>query len=426
MSKLKFQVPTGMHDILPGDWKYYKKIYDACEKVASFYGFRQIVPPILENTELFNKGTGATSDIVRKEMFSLKTKGGDSLTLRPEGTPGVARAYIEHGMQTAPKPVKLWYFGPFFRYERPQAGRYRQFYQFGFEVIGADDPVFDAQLVKIFSNILEELKIKNISIAVNSIGEKECRTQYNKNLKKFLKKASSSLCKDCKERTLNNPLRVLDCKVEKCQEALEDAPGILDSLCADCRKHFKSFLEYLDGYELPYNLNPSLVRGLDYYTKTVFEIISEGDDERRQNSIGAGGRYDGLVELLGGPETPAVGIAGGVERIIAEMKKNDNISFKSSDGPKVFIAQLGDTSKKKSLKIIEEFRKAKINISESFGKDSLGSQLKKADKLGVKYSLIIGQQEAINDSVLIRNMKNGNQKTVKIEKIVEEVKKLLK
>jgi histidyl-tRNA synthetase len=426
MSKLKFQAPTGMHDILSRDWRYYKKIYDTCEKIANFYGFKRISPPILEDTEIFNKGTGATSDIVKKEMFNLKTKGGDFLTLRPEGTPGAIRAYIEHGMQNLPKPVKLWYFGPFFRYEKPQAGRYRQFYQFGFEIIGEKDPVFDAQLVKVFSNILEELKIKDISIFVNSIGEKECRAQYNKILKKFLKKSSNSLCKECKERYLNNPLRALDCKVEKCQEALKDSPETLDSLCSDCREHFKSFLEYLDEYELPYSLNQKLVRGLDYYTKTVFEITSEGDNERRQNSLGAGGRYDDLVQLLGGPETPAVGIAGGVERIIAEMKKNDNINFTDSNSPNVFIAQLGDASKKKSLKIIEEFRKAKINIAESFGKESLGAQLKVADKIGARYALIIGQKEAMDNSVLIRDMKNGKQETVKIENIVKEIKKVLK
>lgn len=426
MSKLKFQSPTGMHDILSKDWRYYKKIYDVCKDIADFYGFEQIETPILEDTEIFNKGTGITSDIVKKEMFTLKTKGGDSLTLRPEGTPGVVRAYIEHGMQILPSPVKLWYFGPFFRYERPQAGRYRQLHQVGFEIIGEEDPIFDAQLIKIFSNILDKLKIKNISISVNSIGEKECRDEYNKTLKKFLKRSSDSLCKDCKERIVNNPLRALDCKSEKCQEVLKDAPETIDSLCSNCRKHFKSFLEYLDEYELSYTLNSNLVRGLDYYTKTVFEMIPEEKERKSQNSIGAGGRYDGLVELLGGQETPAVGIAGGIERIILEMKRNNNVSLDNLKNPDVFIAQLGDNSKKKSLKVIEEFRKAKIKIAESFGKESLSAQLKVADKLGVKYSLIIGQKEALDNSVLIRNMKNGKQKIVKIEKIIEEIKKLLK
>ncbi len=424
MKKIKFQRPTGTHDILPFDQKYYKKISDALDDVADFYGFGKLDTPIIEDVELFLKGVGADTDIAQKEMYALKTKGGDHLSLRPEGTAPIVRAYIEHGMMNRPQPVRLYYFGPFFRYERPQSGRYRQFWQFGLEVFGEDTPIADAQLIQIFYGILTDLKIEKISIEINSIGDKECRPAYRKALVKYLRSKASSLCADCKKRIKENPLRVLDCKQEKCQKVKEDAPQMIDHLCPECHQHFKKVLEYLDEIELPYHLNPYLVRGLDYYTRTVFEFFTTGP-EGKSLALGGGGRYDGLVKLIGGKDMPAIGGAFGVERIIQKIKEGD---FKEQKKLKerIFLAQLGDMGRKKTLGMIEEFRKAKILVSESFGKDSLKIQMAKAAKIGARYTLIVGQKEALDESVIIRDMETGKQDTVKIVEAVNEVKKRLK
>ncbi len=424
MKKIKFQRATGTHDILPFDQKYFKKVSDILDDVAEFYGFGKLDTPIIEEAELFVKGVGADTDIAQKEMYALKTKGGDHLVLRPEGTAPIVRAYIEHGMMNRPQPIRLYYFGPFFRYERPQAGRYRQFWQYGLEVFGEDNPIADAQLIQIFYGILADLKIENVSIEINSIGDKECRPAYRKVLVKYLKSKASSLCVDCKKRVKENPLRVLDCKQEKCQKIKEEAPQMIDHLCLQCHQHFKKVLEYLDEIELPYHLSPHLVRGLDYYNRTVFEFFTTGP-EGKSLALGGGGRYDGLVKLIGGKDVPAIGGAFGVERIIQIIKGGD---FKEQKKPKerIFLAQLGDMGRKKTLGMVEEFRKAKISVSESFGKDSLKIQMARAAKVGAKYTLIVGQKEALDESVIIRDMDTGKQDTVKIVDATAEVKKRLK
>ncbi|MBZ1356308.1 MAG: histidine--tRNA ligase [Candidatus Nealsonbacteria bacterium] len=424
MKKIKFQRATGTHDILPFDQKYFKKVSDILDDVAEFYGFGKLDTPIIEEAELFVKGVGADTDIAQKEMYALKTKGGDHLVLRPEGTAPIVRAYIEHGMMNRPQPIRLYYFGPFFRYERPQAGRYRQFWQYGLEVFGEDNPIADAQLIQIFYGILADLKIENVSIEINSIGDKECRPAYRKVLVKYLKSKASSLCVDCKKRVKENPLRVLDCKQEKCQKIKEEAPQMIDHLCLQCHQHFKKVLEYLDEIELPYHLSPHLVRGLDYYNRTVFEFFTTGP-EGKSLALGGGGRYDGLVKLIGGKDVPAIGGAFGVERIIQIIKGGN---FKEQKKPKerIFLAQLGDMGRKKTLGMVEEFRKAKISVSESFGKDSLKIQMARAAKVGAKYTLIVGQKEALDESVIIRDMDTGKQDTVKIVDATAEVKKRLK
>ncbi|MCL0056735.1 histidine--tRNA ligase [Dehalococcoidia bacterium] len=422
MKKPKFQRPTGMHDILPQDQKYFQNIYNTCKRVADFYGFRKIDTPILEETELFIKGTGTTTDIVQKQMYNFKIRGGDCLTLRPEFTPGIIRAYIEHGMQNLVQPVKLYSFGPVFRLEKPQAGRYRQFSQFNLENIGERSPVADAQVIQIFYNILLELEFKKLIVKINSIGDNQCRPYYKRLLINYCKTRQSALCSDCQRRLKENPLRVLDCKREKCQEVVKQAPQIIDHLCEECHSHFKSVLEFLDEIELPYHLDPYLVRGLDYYTKTVFEVFEEKTDG---NALIAGGRYDNLVKLLGGGDISAVGAAMGVERIILSMKAMD-VKFLESSNPQVFLVQLGDLAKRKGLKFLENFRKANIQISESFGRDSLKSQLKIADKLEVKYALILGQKEALDGTIIIKDMKSSRQETVKMEKVVSIMKKKLK
>lgn len=424
MKKLKFQTPKGMHDILFDEWRYYKKIYNIAEEFADFYRFGRIETPILEETELFTKGIGLATDIVQKEMFSFRTKGGDSLSLRPEGTAPVVRAYIQNGMENFPQPVKLWYFSPFFRYEQPQAGRFRQFWQLGFEIIGDPSPALDVQVIQIFWEILNELKFKNLILKVNSIGDSFCRPYYKKALLSFLKSKLPILCSNCKKRIKENPLRVLDCKEEICQKVISQAPQILDYLCENCKRHLKQVLEFLEELKLPYNLDSYLVRGLDYYTKTVFEIFEDTEKGKMIGALAGGGRYDNLAKILGGKEIPGVGGAAGIERIVAVMKEKA-MKFPSEKKTKIFLAQIGELAKKKSLKLIEEFRKEKIPVIESFGRDSLKSQLKIADRLKVKYVLIFGQKEALEERILLRDMESGKQKLLNLKNLVKELKKII-
>ena len=430
---MKFQSPTGMHDVSGKDMMYFQKIEKVCQDVADFYRFRKIETPILEDTKLFQKGTGFSTDIVQKEMFSFRTKGGDYLTLRPEATPGIVRSYLQNGMESLPKPIKFWHFGPFFRYERPQAGRFREFNQFGFESIGQGKPIIDVQIIQIFFNILKELGFKDLTIEINTIGCPECRSDYRRKLIRYLKSNQSSLCPDCRRRLKENPLRVLDCKNEKCQEVIKSAPQMIEHLCKDCHSHFKNVLEFLEELELPYSLNPYLVRGLDYYTRTVFEIfpnLSEKDKESlglegKRIALAGGGRYDGLVKLLGGKETPACGGAAGVERIVSLMKIMGK-KIPARKQPQIFLAQVGELSKRKALRIFEDLRKNNIKVAEAFYKDSLVEQLEIADKLGMKFVLILGQKEAIDNEIIIRDMDTGKQKIIPFKKIIKHVKKIIK
>jgi len=436
MTKLKFQAPTGMHDILPEDQGFYQKINDVVRNIADFYGFEKIDTPILENAELFSRGVGAATDIIDKQMFVLKTKGGDELALRPEGTAPIMRAYIQHGWESSPQPVKVFYLGPMFRHENPQAGRLRQFNQFGFEALGSADPVLDAELIQIAMTLLQELGLKNLICEVNSLGDKACRSKYRQALKDYFRNHIKKQCSHCQRRFKNNPLRILDCKEEKCREIIVKSPQIIDFICDDCRSHFKKLLEFLDEIEIPYLLNPYLVRGLDYYSKTVFEIylvknetVNGVDAESKklaQSALASGGRYDGLAELLGSKkELPAVGFAAGIERIAAEMKEA-RFKLTNKGQAKVFLVQLGDLAKKRGLKMVEEFRQNNIWMAESLDRHSIKSQMKIADKLGVKLTLILGQKEALDKEVIIRDMESGIQETVPQAKLIGEIKKRLK
>jgi len=426
MSKIKFQTLTGMHDVLPEDQIYFKRIQKSIEGIANYYTFQKIETPIVEMADVFTKSIGEETDIVGKEMYVFKTKGGDNACLRPEGTAPVMRSYLEHGMHNLPQPVKLWYEGPFFRYERPQAGRYRQFHQFGFEAIGEKNPSIDGQIIQMSYDVLKELGFKNIKIQVNSIGDSECRPYFRKILTSYLRSRKSSLCADCQKRLKDNPLRILDCKEEKCQQVKAGAPQTIDHLCESCHSHFKQVLEFLDELELPYELNPYLVRGLDYYTKTVFEIVDMSDFGQSQGTLIGGGRYDGLARMLGGRDTPACGAAGGIERIMGLMKEREMKVGSKQEEPQIFLAQLGQLAKRKSLKLFEEFRSAKIPVAESFTKDSLKSQMRSADKMGAKWVLIFGQKEALEEFITLRDMESGEQKEIKLDKVVEEMKEKLK
>jgi len=426
MSKIKYQNLTGMHDVLPEDQVYFKRVQKVVESVTNSYTFDKIETPILEYAEVFQKAVGDDTDIVGKEMYTFRTKGGDMVSLRPEGTAPVMRSYLEHGMHNLPQPVKLWYIGPFFRYERPQAGRFRQFHQFGFEAIGDQTPSIDSQIIQMSYDVLRELGFKNLTIEVNSIGDSECRPYFKKILTNYFKSRRSSLCADCQRRLKENPLRILDCKEEKCQRVKANAPQIIDHLCEKCHAHFKEVLEFLDELELPYTLNPYLVRGLDYYTKTVFEIVETSEDGKGLGTLCGGGRYDNLAKMLGGRDTPGCGSAAGIERIISLMKTREMSTGKKVEDPKIYLAQLGTLAKRKSMKLFEEFRAAKIPVAESFSKDSLKTQLRNANKLNIRWVLIFGQKEALEDFITLRDMDTGVQKEIKLDKVVEEMKAKIK
>jgi len=431
-NQLLLQAPKGMRDILPDEAPYWERVKKSLKEIAGFYNFDFIDTPILERADLFTRGIGLSTDIVEKEMYILKTKGGDRLALRPEFTAPVMRAYIEHGMSRLPQPVKLYYFGSVFRHESPQAGRLREFHQVGFEIMGGEtDPIYDAQIILAAVRFLEELKIKNFIVRVNSIGCKICRPVFRKKLQDYYKKQLSSakkkkiICKDCERRLATNPLRLLDCKNELCVLLKEQAPGILDSLCANCRSHFKGVLEFLDEVAVPYALDPCLVRGLDYYNRTVFEIF----EETGNLALAAGGRYDYLAEFLGEKPIPAVGVAPGVERIIeilkakTEDKEKEVLERKLKD--RLFVVHVGEVAKKKALVLIENLRRSNVRVAEALGKDSLQAQLKMADKKGAVLALIIGQKEVYEESVIMRDMVSGLQETVPIKKIIEVMKKRL-
>ncbi len=415
------RTPKGMRDILPAEQPLWQKIEKTAAEIAEIYNFEKISTPIVEMESLYQRSLGEGTDIVEKEMFTIKTKGGDRLVLRPEGTAGVARAYLEHGLSHWAHPLKLWYSGPFFRYERPQAGRLREHHQVGFEIFSREnDPIYDAQIILAGFRLIEELKIKNVCIHINTVGCKICRPIYKKQLVSYYRPKRKKICPDCQRRLGLNPLRLLDCKKEQCQPIKENAPTILDYLCPPCKDHFKAVLEYLENLKLPYNLNHYLVRGLDYYTKTAFEFFVESKDGASDKAItfalGGGGRYDHLIESLGGKSTPAVGLGLGLERL-AQAIQVQQISFARKPKEKIFLIHIGDLAKKKSLNIIEELRKENISVIESLGKESLAAQLKTADKLGSPYALIFGQKEAFEDSIIIRDMKSGAQETVPLNKI---------
>jgi len=419
--KMKFQAPKGTFDILPKEQKYWERVRGVAKQLATAYGFSAINTPIFEDAQLFMKGTGTSTDIVQKEMYAFHTKGRDHLALRPEFTPSVVRAYIQHGMKNRPQPVKLFSIGPLFRHEKPQAGRFRQFHQLNFEVIGDATPINDVSLIQLVSLIFKKLGIKGVILQISSIGCPECRPDYKKLLTSYYRKQARKLCRFCRERLKTNPLRLLDCKEEKCRQLAGNAPQAIDYLCDECHNHFKEVLESLDELEIPYILNPYLVRGLDYYTKTVFEFKLEGPNSIE---LAGGGRYDGLVELLGGKPTPAVGIAGGMERIISVLKAKD-IKIPQEALPKIFLVQLGNLARRKSLKLFEELRSRGLKVAEALSKPSIKSQLKVADRLGADIALILGQKEALEDSIIIRDMKSGVQETVSFNKVIKEVKKRL-
>jgi len=423
VSKPPYQNPKGVHDILPKDHEYHTFIKKVVRHRCRQAGFKRISTPIFEFTDVFARSIGDSSDIVRKEMYTFEDRKGRSLTLKPESTAGVVRSYLQNGMANWPQPVELYYIEPHFRYDRPQKGRFRQFWQLGMEIIGESDPALDAQLIFLAHKILDDLGIAGLfTIQLNSIGCAKCRGEYLQILRDYYYGKERSLCVDCKVRLEKNPLRLLDCKQEDCQILAQIAPKLQDYLCNECKEFHAEVKEYLEELQINYVDNPSLVRGLDYYTKTVFEFWDR--TEGAQNAIGGGGRYDGLVEIMGGQETPACGFAAGIERIIDNMKR-EKIMVPRKDDLHVFVAQLGKEAKKKCLPLIADLREAGIKTMGALGKGSIKVQLRLADKFRVPYTIILGLTEVREGTAIIRDMKVGTQKTVPFDKAVDEVTKLI-
>lgn len=414
----------GFRDILPDEQVYWDMLRDKAREMSEAYSYQRIDLPVIEREELFRRTIGKQTDIVEKEMYAFEDRGGDKVALRPEFTASAVRAYISHGMLDRPQPVKFFYTGPVFRYDRPQAGRFRQHHQVGFEAIGSPEAIMDAQLIVMAYNLLKELGIPT-TVRINSIGTPESRREYEVELTSYYRSKRANLCEDCKRRLQKNPLRLLDCKDEGCQPIKAEAPQMINFLDEASKEHFMRVFEFLDEAEVPYQLDPYLVRGLDYYTKTVFELwMTDETGQRASYALGGGGRYDGLVEMLGGREgTPACGFAIGMERVVSTMRELQVIPKMRQ--PHLFFAQLGDAARRQGIRIFEDFRKANIFTVEAFGKGSLKAQLEMANKLGVFYSLILGQKEVIDGTIIIRDMESGAQEIVDIKKILSIMQKKL-
>ena len=419
----KLQTPQGIHDILPKDHEFFTFIKKVVRHRCRQAGFRRITTPILEYTEVFNRSIGEDTDIVSKEMYTFLDKSGRSLTLKPEQTAGIVRAYIQHGMKELPQPVELYCIEPNFRYDRPQKGRYRMFWQIDVEIIGESDPALDVQCIFLAWKIFKDLGIEDrFTVQLNNIGSKKSREKYKEALVNYYVGKERNLCEDCQRRLHTNPLRLLDCKVEDCQILAQLAPKFVDYRIPEDQEFHKLVKEFLDEIGIEYVENPQLVRGLDYYTQTVFEFWDK--ETGSQNAVGGGGRYDGLVELMGGVSTPAVGFGLGIERLIAHMKAA-NVKVPSKDEVHVFVAQLGDEAKKKCLKIIDSLRERGVRTVGALGKGSMKAQMRLADKFKVPYCLILGATEVREGVVIVRDMSKGIQHSVPMDDVVDEVVDLI-
>ena len=410
-----YTAPRGTQDILPEEQPYWQYVEQRIQAIAQLYGYQPMDVPIFEQTAIFVRGVGQGTDMVDKEMYSLRDRGGEELTLRPEFTAGVVRAYLEHGMHVWPQPVKLYCIGPAFRYERPQAGRYRQHYQVSIEALGEQDPALDVEVMSVAWHLYNDLGFHNLAFQLNSIGCPECRPGYIEVLRAYYAHHLEEICEDCHRRLELNPLRVLDCKATSCQPIIPGAPHSTDFLCQECQGHFSTLLGYLDRLGRPYTLNHRLVRGLDYYTKTVFEVWAEGIGA--QNAVCGGGRYDVLAESLGGPHVPGVGFGSGLERIILTMK-GQGVQVPPLSQPQVMILYLGQEPKEAALQLANELRVAGIRTDTSFGDRSLRAQLRQADRMGVAYACILGEEEMRAGLVAVKDMVAGGQRSVAKESIL--------
>ncbi|WP_455544557.1 histidine--tRNA ligase [Intestinibacter sp.] len=417
------KAPRGTKDITPKDvykWHYVEKKF---REICALYGYEEIRTPIFEHTEVFARSVGDTTDVVQKEMYTFTDRGDRQLSLKPEGTAGVIRSFIENKMYADTQPTKLYYITPCFRYERPQAGRQRQFHQFGIEVLGSDGPSVDAEVIGLAVQFFNEMGLKNLSVNINSVGCPKCREEYNRKLKEYLDKKVDVLCETCLERKDKNPMRVIDCKNPQCKENLQDIPFMIDHLCDDCKDHFEKLQTYLKEMDINFVVDKTIVRGLDYYKKTAFEIIS--NDIGSQSTVCGGGRYDGLVEMLGGPKgVSGIGFGLGVERLLLTLE-NNNIEIENPKATDIYIATMGDEAKTKSFKLIKDLRANHISADNDHLDKSIKAQFKYSDKINAKYTVVIGDNELANDTATLKNMQTSEQTTIKLSELVDELKKRL-
>ncbi|MHB9096081.1 MAG: histidine--tRNA ligase [Eubacteriales bacterium] len=403
--------PKGANDILPGEIKKWHYIEKTVRKICREYGYSEIRTPVFEHTELFLRGVGDTTDVVEKEMYTFEDKGKRSISLRPEQTAAVVRAYVEHKLYAQPQPFKVFYIGPMFRYANVQAGRYRQFHQFGVEVLGSKDPAVDAEVITMAMDFYGRLGLRGLELHINSVGCPKCRPVHRQRLHDFLNPNLAKLCGLCQSRFSRNPMRILDCKVGKCQELSKDAPTTTDCLCEECAADFEKVKKYLDDVGVQYVVNNRLVRGLDYYTNTAFEIMAS--DIGAQSSIGGGGRYDGLIEEVGGPPTPGIGFALGTERIIAAMERQ-GLEIPAERRSDVFIATLGEQAREEAFKLLYVFRRAGLSAEMDFMGRGLKAQMKYAHKFNSRYTLILGEEELAKGTAVVRDMIAGTQQDVSL------------
>ncbi len=398
-------IPKGCKDVLPQDSYKWQYVEGTAREVAKVFNFKEVRTPVFEHTELFQRGVGDTTDVVNKEMYTFLDKGGRSITLKPEGTAGVARSFIENGLANSPMPLKAFYIIPAFRYERPQAGRLREFHQFGLEVFGSSEPQTDAEVIFAASTFLKKLGITRTQLQINSIGCKKCRADYNAALKEYFRPNLSEMCPTCRERFDKNPLRMLDCKEEGCKRFTQNAPQILDYLCDDCRAHFESVKSLLAAQNVDFTVNSRIVRGLDYYTRTVFEFVST--DIGAQGTVCGGGRYDGLISELGGGNVPAIGFGAGLERLLLLME-NTNAAFPEEQKPEIYVGGMDADSRAAAFKIVNDLRDSGIAAEGDLMGRSVKAQMKYADKSGAAYVAIIGADELASGEVSVKKMSDGS------------------
>ena len=417
------KAPRGTKDITPKESYKWNYIENKFREICGLYGYEEMRTPIFEHTELFKRSVGDTTDVVQKEMYSFEDKGGRDITLKPEGTAGVIRAFIENKLYSDAQPTKMFYIIPCFRYERPQAGRQRQFHQFGVEAVGSDNPSLDAEVIALAVQFFNEVGLKDLAVSINSVGCPTCRAKYNELLKSYLDEKSDVLCSTCLERKDKNPMRVIDCKNPNCQESLQDVPFMIDHICDDCKDHFEKLQQYLKEMDVNFIVDKTIVRGLDYYKKTAFEIIS--NDIGSQSTVCGGGRYDGLVEQLGGPKgTSGIGFALGAERLLLTME-NNNIEIENPQSTDIYIVTIGDEAKIKSFKLLKDLRYNHISADSDHLDRSVKAQFKYSDKINAKFTIVIGDDELSNDTATLKNMKTSEQFTVKLSELVEELKNRL-
>ena len=408
-------LPKGTKDVLPQDAYKWQFVESAARDVAWQFNIKEIRTPVFEHTELFQRGVGETTDVVTKEMYTFLDKGGRSITLKPEGTAGAARLFIENGLANSPLPLKAFYLTPCYRYERPQAGRLREFHQFGIEVFGSAEAETDAEVIFAASSFLDRLGIKDVRLEINSIGCKTCRAEYNKALKDYFRPHLKDMCATCNERFEKNPLRMIDCKEEGCKKITSGAPKILDYLCPDCRAHFEKVQALLGALQVKYTVNPDIVRGLDYYSRTVFEFVSTSIGA--QGTVCGGGRYDGLIAELGGGNVPAIGFAAGLERLLLLME-NTAVPFPEEPVPDIYVAGMDDASRALAFKLVNSLRRGGVCAECDKMNRSVKAQLKYADKIGAKFVAVIGESEVASGECNVKKMADGTSQTVAIENIL--------